>query len=108
MNFRDLTTTFDASAPGTDAFLEVKRGTLALVRDDPDRAAAYFLIYGFARSYVILHDDEPITPDFANASKNQLLGYMRTVDAALDQGAEALLGALREIVNHYLHSGKPF
>jgi hypothetical protein len=108
MNFSDLTNTFDASAPGTDAFLEVKRGMLALIGDDPDRATAYFLIYGFARSYVILHDDEPIAPGFAHASKNQLLAYMRTVDAALDRGAEALLAASRDIIKHYLDSGKPF
>jgi hypothetical protein len=108
MKFSDLTMALEASVPGTDAFLAVKHGTHALIAEDPGRAAAWFLIYGFARNYVILHDDEPITPEFAEAAKNQLLGYMRTLESAMAHGEGSLLHAMNDVVQHYVQSNKPF
>jgi hypothetical protein len=108
MKFSDLTNALESSVPGTDAFRAVKDGTHALIAEDAKRAAACFLIYGFARNYVILHDDEPITPQFADASKNQLLGYMRSLESAMAQDEAALLHAMNNIVQHYVKSSKPF
>jgi len=108
MRFSDITQAFDASTPGSDAFLAVKTGAQALIGADPANAAAYFLIYGYARNYVILHDDEPITLAYAQASKQQLLGYMRQLEAALPLGPAALLQAMSAIVSDYLKSSKPF
>ncbi|AGW92941.1 hypothetical protein N234_23220 [Ralstonia pickettii DTP0602] len=101
MTFSTVTEQFNASVPGTDAFLRVKESMPTLMKSDPSHAAAYFLVYGFARSYVILHDDEGITMEVAEMAKNQLLGYMRAVEQALPGGAEALLAAMNEIVVHY-------
>ena len=50
MDFKTITTEFAQAVPGTDAFLKVKQQSLALINSDPRNAAAYFLIYGFARS----------------------------------------------------------
>ncbi|CAG2151803.1 hypothetical protein LMG31506_04503 [Cupriavidus yeoncheonensis] len=100
MDFKAVTTEFAHSVPGTDAFLEVKRKSLALMSTDPDNAAAYFLIYGFARSYVILHDDEGITTDVATAAQTQLLGYMQAIAQVLGKGG-VLLEAMNRIVLDY-------
>lgn len=100
MDFKTITAEFAQSVPGTDAFLKVKQQSLALMKGDPGNAAAYFLIYGFARSYVILHDDEGITAEVANAAQAQLLGYMQALEPVLGQG-QALLGAMNQIVLDY-------
>ncbi|MEC3764489.1 MULTISPECIES: hypothetical protein [Cupriavidus] len=101
MDFKTVTEQFASSVPGTDAFLKVKEQSLALMSADPDHAAAYFLVYGFARSYVILHDDEGITTDVANAAQAQLLGYMRSIEQSLSGGEQELLGAMNRIVLDY-------
>ncbi|MFS8932190.1 conserved protein of unknown function (plasmid) [Cupriavidus taiwanensis] len=101
MDFKTVTEQFASSVPGTDAFLKVKEQSLALMSADPDHAAAYFLVYGFARSYVILHDDEGITTDVANAAQAQLLGYMRSIEQSLSGGDKELLGAMNRIVLDY-------
>jgi hypothetical protein len=108
MNFNQITQQFETSLPGTDAFLAVKLGTRTLMESDSGHAAAYFLVHVFARNYVILHDDEPITPDFAQASKAQLLKYMRAIDAALGQGEAALMAAMNQMVADYNASSRPF
>lgn len=100
MDFKTITAEFAQSVPGTDAFLKVKQQSLALMKGEPGNAAAYFLIYGFARSYVILHDDEGITAEVANAAQAQLLGYMQALEPVLGQG-QALLGAMNQIVLDY-------
>lgn len=101
MNFTEITDQFDASVPGTDAFLKVKEGMHRLISEDSGRAAAYFLIYGFARSYVILHDDEGISTDFAERAKTQLLHYMRQIETSLQNDATTLLEAMNKIVSDY-------
>ncbi|WP_427307226.1 hypothetical protein [Cupriavidus sp. H39] len=101
MDFKTVTEQFANSVPGTDAFLTVKQQSQALISADPRHAAAYFLIYGFARSYVILHDDEGITTEVANAAQAQLLGYMRAIEQSLDGGDPALVAAMNQIVLDY-------
>src|SRR5258708_5012096 len=98
MNFSKVTSHFEESAPGTDAFLAVKEEMRSLIASDPSCAAAYFLVYGFARSYVILHDDEDISIEFARSAKAQLLKYMREIEAAIPGEEKSLLEAMNRIV----------
>ncbi len=100
MDFKTITAEFAQTVPGTDAFLKVKQESLELMNSDSANAAAYFLIYGFARSYVILHDDEGITTEIANAAQAQLLGYMKALEPNLGDG-QALLEAMNQIVLDY-------
>ncbi len=108
MNLSHISDTFENSPAGTDAFLNVKQAMLALIASDSGHAAAYFVLYGHARNYVILHDDEAITTEFAQASKAQLLRYMRAIEAAIPAGPAAVLQALNGNVSDYLASSKPF
>ncbi|VCU68937.1 hypothetical protein PIGHUM_00996 [Pigmentiphaga humi] len=109
MNFNDLIQRFAAQAPGTDSFLKVKEGALALVSSDSRHAAAYFLIYGFARSYVILYEDQGIDPAFAETAKSQLLSYMTRLQEAFKSDAPAdIVDAMNWIVLDYGLSGKIF
>lgn len=107
MNFSQAADQFEANAPGTDAFLAVKDQMRALIASDSARAAAYFLVYGFARSYVILHDDEDITVEFALTAKTRLLKYMREIEVALNE-EKSLLDAMNKIVVDYDLSRQPF
>jgi hypothetical protein len=108
MKLRQITEEFETSPAGTDAFAEVKKGMLSLIASDAPHAAAYFQVYGYARNYVILHDDEAIPPEFAQGSKVQLLSYMKAIEAAIPAGPAALLAALSANVVDYLNSSKPF
>lgn len=108
MNFSQVTTHFEASAPGTDAFLTVKEAMRSLITSDSAHAAAYFLVFGFSRSYVILHDDEDISIEFALSAKAQLLKYMRQIEAAIPHEEKLLLEALNGIVVDYDSSKKQF
>ncbi|GAA4339119.1 hypothetical protein GCM10023144_36990 [Pigmentiphaga soli] len=109
MNFTDLIQRFAAQNPGTDSFLKVKEGTLALISSDAEHAGPYFLIYGFARSYVLLYEDQAIEPAFAEAAKKQLLQYMTRLEDAFRSGSAAeILAAMNWIVIDYGHSGKIF
>jgi hypothetical protein len=106
MNFSQVTDQFETTAPGTDAFLAVKEEMRSLIASDSARAAAYFLVYGFARSYVILHDDEDITVEYARTAK--ALQYMRLIEAAIPQDKKALLEAMNKIIVDYDSSREPF
>jgi hypothetical protein len=110
MTFDDITQQFEYSpnGSGTDAFLAVKEATRELMRSDPRNAAIYFLIYNFARSYVILHDDEAISTESANESKQQLLGYMKRLNAALGQDESTLLATASAVIGEYMASKRPF
>jgi hypothetical protein len=110
MTFDDITQQFEHSpnGSGTDAFLAVKDATRELMGSDPGNAAIYFLIYNVARSYVFLLDDVPISTESANESKQQLLGYMKRLSAALGQGEAALLATASAVINEYMASKRPF
>jgi hypothetical protein len=108
MNFSQVTDQFETSAPGTDAFLTVKEEMRSLIASDSARAAAYFLVYGFARSYVILHDDEDITVEYARTAKARLLQYMRLIEASIPLDEKSLLEAMNKIIVDYDSSREPF
>jgi hypothetical protein len=110
MTFDEITRQFEQSpsGSGTDAFLELKNASRELMGSDPRHAAVYYLVHNFARNYVILHDDEPVTIESANESKQQLLGYMKRLNAALGQGDSAVLATASEVINEYMQSKRPF
>jgi hypothetical protein len=109
MNFTDLIQRFASQTPGTDSFLKVKEGALSLITSDSEHAAPYFLIYGFARSYVLLYEDQGIDPAFAETAKTQLLSYMTRLSDAFGSGkADDIVAAMNWIVLDYGRSGKIF
>jgi hypothetical protein len=109
MNLTEVITQFQDTPPGTDAYKEVKAACLNLIKGDPHNAAAYYLIVGFARSYVILYEEEAVTFDTANKAKAQMLDYMRRIESALTSNShEARLSSLNSIVLDYLQSERIF
>lgn len=109
MNFSDITLAFAESIPGTDAFERIKNQTRALIDQDPPNACAYYLIYGFARSYVLLYEDQAVSPDFADGAKAQLLSYLRRIEESLvADDPNDMLATLSGIVSHYVNSKRVF
>ncbi|MBW3039111.1 hypothetical protein JGX52_20750, partial [Acinetobacter baumannii] len=73
-----------------------------------EKAAAY-LIYGFARSYVILYEDEAVTTEFAQASKETLMNYMNHLnEALLTENHSKILCALNQVSNDYMQGSRVF
>ncbi|MGO4332055.1 hypothetical protein AB4Z48_33130 [Cupriavidus sp. 2TAF22] len=99
---------FQDSLPGTDAFVAVKNATRDLIDTDPAHAAAYFLLYGFARSYVLLYEDQAVTMEFAEAAKQELLGYMQGIARALHGDVAAQVAELNRVVSTYQRGKKTF
>ena len=109
MLLKDVLQKFKEQAPGTDAYKEVKAKCLELMTSDPNNAAAYFLIFGFARSYVLLFEEEAVSPDLASRAKKQLEHYMDILCSAIADGTvEAKMSSLNAIVLDYLQSDRIF
>lgn len=71
--------------------------------------AVIYLIYGFARSYVILYEDEAVTTDFAQASKEMLVNYMNRLNEALStQDDHLILNTLNQVSNDYMQGSRIF
>ena len=69
----------------------------------------YSYIYGFAKNYVLLYEDEAVTSHFAQSAKQQLIDYMMILDEALqEQNAQAILQTLNSISNQYMKSSRIF
>jgi hypothetical protein len=109
MSLSDVLQEFSAWPPCTDAYEEVKAACLRLSRTDPDNAAAYFLVFGFARSYVLLYEEDAVPADLAERAKNQLRGYLEILASAIADGTPAAkLSALNAVVLDYLQSERIF
>jgi hypothetical protein len=65
MSFSDVVHEFSNSLACTDAFEDLKHECLQLSKTDPENAAACFLTFGFARSYVLLYDEEAVPTELA-------------------------------------------
>ncbi|WP_250621782.1 hypothetical protein, partial [Acinetobacter pittii] len=80
MNFQTILLSFKNQSTGTDAFKDLKNACEQSLKESQDtkEKAAVYLIYGFARSYVILYEDEAVTTEFAHTSKTQLIAYMES------------------------------
>ena len=100
---------FENSLAGTDTYKVLKAACLNLIKQDPHHAAAYYPIFVFARSYVILYEEEAVTFETANKAKAQMLDYLKRIESALSSDSqEALLSSLNSIVLDYLQSERIF
>jgi hypothetical protein len=108
MKLAHIISEFRDQPPGTDAYQRLKEQSLQLIGDDPSNAAAYFLIFGFARSYVLLYEEEAVTVDTAHAAKAQMLDYLQRISDSLGLSTESRLQTLNDITTHYLNSTRIF
>lgn len=109
MTFSDAVHTFSTSLPGTDAYAKLRQAMQILIKTDPAHAVVYFLIFGFARTYVMLYEDQEVSPEFAESNQKTMLSYLLTLEQALVQNEPALLYiALNDVVNCYEQSNKIF
>lgn len=109
MTFSDAVTAFAKSLPGTDAYVNLRRAMQTLIRLEPANAAVYFLIFGFARTYVMLYEDQEVSPEFAEDNQKVMLSYLNVLNEALKSGDVAnLYSAMNRVVNQYESSKKVF
>lgn len=109
MTFSEITKTFATSLPGTDSYVKLRKAMRSLIQDDPKNAAVYFLIFGFARTYVMLYEDQEVSPQFAEDNQKLMLSYLNILDEALKkQDAQSIYQALNKVVNEYENSKKVF
>ncbi|MNR79921.1 hypothetical protein D3C72_106340 [compost metagenome] len=108
MNLAEIVSQFESGVAGTDAYVELRTQVLPLTEQDPANAAAYFLIANFARSYVMLYEEEAVTVDIARKAKSAMLDYLQRIVAVQNADAEARLAAINAIAVDYLRSEKIF
>lgn len=111
MNFQTILLFFKNQSTGTDAFKDLKNACEQSLKESQDikEKAAVYLVYGFARSYVILYEDEAVTTEFAHTSKIQLIAYMESLnEALLSQDDSAILSALNQVSDDYIKSSRVF
>ncbi len=109
MTFSDVVKSFATSLPGTDTYVKLRQSMQTLVQNDPANASVYFLIFGFARTYVMLYEDQEVAPQFAEENQKLMLSYLTILEAALKKGdAQSVYSALNHVVNEYENSKKVF
>ncbi|MBI0029827.1 hypothetical protein H3S75_01080 [Gilliamella sp. B14384G15] len=109
MTFSEVTKTFATSLPGTDSYVKLRKAMRALIQEDSKNASVYFLIFGFARTYVMLYEDQEVSPQFAEDNQKLMLSYLNILDEALNkQDAQSIYQALNKVVNEYENSKKVF
>lgn len=111
MIFQSILTQFQTLSSGTDAFKKLKQlceQSIPLATDSSEQTAL-FLIYGFAKNYVLLYKDQAVTSEFAQAAKQQLLDYMLKLDSAIQTGQKDLiLDSLNQVTADYMRSSRVF
>lgn len=109
MTFSEVVKTFSSSLPGTDTYVKLRKAMQQLIQEDPNNASVYFLIFGFARTYVMLYEDQEVSPQFAEDNQKLMLSYLNILEEALKQSDSAsLYQALNRVVNEYENSKKVF
>lgn len=109
MKFSDAVTHFSQSLPGTDSYVKLRKSMQELIKLDPSNASVYFLIFGFARTYVMLYEDQEVAPHFAEDNQKVMVHYLTILHDALVKGdASSLYDALNRVVNEYENSKKVF
>lgn len=109
MAFSEVVKTFASSLPGTDTYVKLRKAMQQLIQEDPNNASVYFLIFGFARTYVMLYEDQEVSPQFAEDNQKLMLSYLNILEDALKQSDSAsLYQALNRVVNEYENSKKVF
>ncbi|WP_392566552.1 hypothetical protein RHO15_02890 [Utexia brackfieldae] len=109
MTFSNAMTEFAGSLPGTDAYVKLRQAMQLLIKEDAENAVVYFLIFGFARAYVMLYEDQEVSPQFAEDNQKVMLGYLNILGDALKQHDKAhVYNAMNLVVNQYENSKKVF
>jgi hypothetical protein len=109
MSFDDIVRAFANWPACTDAYEELKNNCLQLARSDPEHAAACHLVSGFARSYVLLYDEEAVPDALAQRAQQQMMHYLDMLASSIAEGsASARLAALNAVVLDYLQSERIF
>ena len=111
MNFSTIFGTFKSLSTGTDAFKQLKNECEQALNTSSIRTdqTALFIIYGFAKNYVLLYEDEAVESSFAQTAKQQLLNYMQILNDALQNGhAETILQSQNQVSQHYMQSSRIF
>lgn len=111
MIFQSILTQFQTLSSGTDAFKKLKQlceQNIPLATDSSEQTAL-FLIYGFAKNYVLLYEDRAVTSEFAQAAKQQLLDYMLQLDNAIQTGQkDQILDSLNQVTAEYMQTSRVF
>lgn len=111
MTFQTLFNQFENLSSGTDAFKQLKIACEQNIieNQNPSENIAYYLIYGFAKTYVLLYEDQAVSSAFAEKAKTQLLDYMQQINQALLLNeSEVILKTLNQISEHYMQSDRIF
>lgn len=110
MYFSTIFEKFKTLSAGTDAFKQLKNECEQALQTSSDLdQTALFLIYGFAKNYVLLYEDEAVESDFAQSVKQQLLEYMQLLNDALQQKDLVLiLQAQNQVTSQYMKSSRIF
>ena len=111
MNFQTILLNFKNQSTGTDAFQNLKNACEQSLKESQNtkEKAAIYLIYGFARSYVLLYEDEAVTTEFSHTSKTKLISYMERLNQALSSHEDsAILNALNQVSDDYIKSSRVF
>ena len=111
MIFQSVFENFQVLSNGTDAFKQLKVECEQSIKDSKDQLdyAALFFIYGFAKNYVLLYEDQAISPEFAKKAKDLLLRYMHDLNEALiSQDTSLILSTLNQISKNHIESSKIF
>jgi hypothetical protein len=111
MKFQFIFENFKALSNGTDAFKQLKILCEKEIGNDDNNldSSALFFIYGFARNYVLLYEDQEVNPEFAKKAKNQLIDYMSELNTALiTQDSNLILDTLNNISKKYFKSSRIF
>lgn len=102
MNFSEITQEFQEFVPCIDAYKNVKNGMKELIKDEPEYASAYFIIFGFARSYILLYEDQAVSDEISRKAKDELLEYMKLLDEKIKNGSNSdVLIAMNKITHDY-------
>ena len=111
MTFQAILSQFKSLSSGTEAFKQLKKDCEALILSGAatEESTALFLIYGFARSYVLLYEDDPVTSEFSQAAKQQLIVYMEQMNQAFQANDPAkILQAYNDVVQDYMKGQRVF
>ncbi|MFC3722445.1 hypothetical protein [Neoaquamicrobium sediminum] len=96
--FDTLVTGLNEQGGGVRAYEACARAARARIADEPENAAALFLISFAAQRFVEAYDDQPLTVDAAGEELEQFTAFVSTLDAAWANGsAEAKLEALNTV-----------
>ncbi|MGO3741206.1 hypothetical protein [Kerstersia sp.] len=101
MTYLETVNVFEREESGTDAFKNLHRSLLNLMKSDPAHAAAYYIIGTAAHNYVMRYEDQAVEPETADKAKQALLGFCKKFAAVLNASGEEKLAAISAIANDY-------